>query len=71
MLSPVARDALVDLLIHGDNVPSNIAANTDRHPKSVSKRLSDLEDDGLVENKGSGVYALTLEGIAIARRLKT
>lgn len=69
MLSEVDRAALVDLLLNGDNVPSNIAENTGHHPKSVSKRLGILEDDGLVENKGSGVYSLTLEGISVARKL--
>ena len=69
MLSPVERDVLVDLLTHGDNVPGNIADNTDRHPKSVSKRLKSLEEKELIENKGRGVYTLTMDGIAVARRL--
>ena len=68
--SPVEMDVLIDLLIHGDNVPANIADNTGRHSKSISRRLPDLEDRGLVKNKGRGVYTLTPEGIDMARTLR-
>lgn len=68
--SPVKRAVLVDLLINGDNTPKNIADNTGKHRTTVNERLQDLEDDGFVENKGSGVYALTLEGIAAARAVR-
>ena len=68
--SPDARAILVDLLLNGDNAPSNIAENTDYHSKSVQKRLKELEKDGFIENKGSGVYTLTLEGIATARTIR-
>jgi Mn-dependent DtxR family transcriptional regulator len=69
MLSPVEIDVLRDLLIHGDNVPANIAENTGRHPKSVSKRLPDLESRGLIRNKGHGVWTLTAEGLDAAQTL--
>jgi predicted transcriptional regulator len=70
MLSPVEMEVLVDLLVHGDNVPGNIAENTGRHPKSVSKRLPDLEEHGLIRNKGRGVYTLTPDGVAQAQALR-
>lgn len=69
MLSPVEIDILRDLLEHGDNIPANIAENTGRHRKSVSKRLPELESEGLIRNKGRGVYKLTGEGLRVARSL--
>lgn len=70
MLSPVERDILHHLLTGGDDVPGNIAEATDRHPKSVSKRLPDLVDEGLIRNKGRGVYTLTPSGVSLARSLE-
>ena len=70
MLSPVDRDAIVDLLEHGDNSPRNIADNTDRNASSVSRRLGILEEKGIVKNKGSGVWTLTYEGILMARTVR-
>lgn len=67
MLTSVSRDALADLLIHGDNTPKNIADNTGRHRKNISERLIDLEEEGFVINKGGGVYTLTQEGLVMAR----
>lgn len=68
--SPVKRAIVVDLLVNGDNTPANIAENTGKHRVSVSERLSDLESEGLVENKGRGVYTLTLDGISVARAVR-
>ena len=70
MLTAVDRDVVVNLLINGDNLPSNIAENTDRHVTSVSRRLAELDDQGLAENKGSGVWTLTLDGIVVARTVR-
>jgi Mn-dependent DtxR family transcriptional regulator len=67
MLSSVEMDVLASLLIAGDNTPSNIADDTDRHKTSVSDRLSDLQAKGLVENKGRGVWTLTISGANLAR----
>jgi Mn-dependent DtxR family transcriptional regulator len=69
MLTSVDRELLADLLMHGDNVPSNISDNIERHPTSVSQRLSELEDMGLVRNKGRGVWTLTAPGANMARSL--
>lgn len=69
MLTAVESEVLVCLLLRGDNVPSNIAENIDRHPTSVSGSLSDLEDMELVRNKGRGVWTLTSQGINIAMSL--
>lgn len=62
-------DALVDLLVNGDDTPKNIAERTQRHRKSVAEKLTDLEDDGFVENKGGGVRKLTTDGVRMAQAL--
>ena len=69
-LSPVERSILVTLHESGDNVPANIAEQTDHHSKSVSRSLSDLEDRGHVKNKGRGVWSLTYSGVDLAELLK-
>jgi DNA-binding MarR family transcriptional regulator len=69
MPTPVERDILYHLLIHGDDSSGNIADETERDRSGVSKRLKALEDDGLVREKGRGVYCLTLAGIAAAREI--
>jgi predicted transcriptional regulator len=69
MLSPVEIDVLRDLLLNGDNLPANIADNTGRHQKSVQRRMSDLEENELVRNKGRGVYALTDKGLKTAQSI--
>jgi len=69
MLSSVEMDVLVSLLLDGDNTPSNIARNTDRHKTSVSERLADLEDKSLVQSKGGGVWTLTLRGAHMAQTI--
>lgn len=53
----------------GRNLGANIADNIDRHRKTVTKRLNQLEDYGLVTNVGRGVYGLTARGeIALAHK---
>jgi predicted transcriptional regulator len=71
MLSAVESEILVDLLLNGDNVPSNIADNIDRHKTSVSRSLSSLESEDLVDNKGRGVWTLTVAGASLARTIRT
>ncbi|WP_211693306.1 phage repressor protein [Natronomonas halophila] len=51
-------------LQEGRNLGANIADEIDRHQKTVTKRLNQLEDYGLVENIGRGVYELTARGAA-------
>lgn len=67
MHTAVSRDVLVDLLLNGDNTPTNIAESTGRHTTSVSRKLSDLEEQGLVINKGRGVWTLTMKGMRHAQ----
>ena len=69
-LTPVEVESLLMLLERGDDIPSNIAKHTDRHRKSVSRKLSDLEKRGFVKGKGGGVYALTSEGVLLAQALR-
>ena len=68
-LSPVEKAILVTLYESGDNVPANIADQSDHHSKSVSRSLADLEDRGHVENKGRGVWSLTYSGVDLAELL--
>ena len=70
MQSDVARASLVDLLVNGDDTPKNIAERIDRHRKSVSDKLEDLESEGYVENKGGGVRKLTVDGVRMAQAIR-
>lgn len=68
-LSPTESDILVSLLLMGDSLPITIAEASGRHPRSVSRSVSNLVDDGLVAEKHRSVYSLTPTGYAEARRL--
>lgn len=68
-LSGSQEAVLRHLYRHGDDVPVNMGEATDFHSKSISRALTGLEDDELVENKGSGVYTLTPAGFTKARQL--
>jgi len=68
-LTPVEVETLLMLLKRGDDIPNNIAKETGRHRKSVSRKLSSLEDRGFVEGKGGGVYGLPSEGVLLAQAL--
>jgi predicted transcriptional regulator len=70
MLTSVEREVLVDLLIHGDNGPKNIADNIERHNTSVSRDLAELAEEDLVVNKGRGVWSLEPDGVQFARSIK-
>jgi len=69
-LTPTERDILEHLLLRGDDRAVNIAEHTGRHRVSVSQRASDLEDKGLLINKGNGVYRLTNAGLTAARNVR-
>ncbi len=69
MFTGVERSILIELLEVGNLSPSVLAERTGHHPKSVSKRLSKLEDDGYVENL-NGVWALTTSGVRAAQALE-
>lgn len=68
-LAPAERKILIDLLVHGDNTSGNIAENIEGSRTHVSETLGKLEGKDLVEDKGRGVYRLTLAGTAAARDL--
>jgi len=53
---------LLEELQNGRNLGANLAENIDRHRKTVTKRLNQLEDYGLVDNIGRGVYEITPRG---------
>lgn len=61
-LTPSQKDILIDLQQNGDNTPGNIADNIDVTRHYVSQVMPDLEDKGLVRNKGRGVWTLTEQG---------
>ena len=67
MLSQVDREVLVALLLLGDNSTGNLSDICDRHPNSIRDSFGRLEDEDFVVSKGSGVYALTFQGVTAAR----
>lgn len=67
--SEVETAILVDLLLSGDNSAGNIGPNTGHPNSSVTRSLSSLVEEGLVRNKGSGVYTLTDKGRTEARTI--
>ena len=69
MFTGVDESIITELHDVGNLSPSILADRTGHHPKSISKRLSVLEDDGFVENLG-GVWALTISGTRAAQSLK-
>jgi len=68
-LSPVERAVLTDLLINGDDKPSNIAQRTGYTRPAVSRRCPPLVERGLLSDKGGGVYTLTNAGVQVAQNL--
>ena len=70
MTTQVERELLVALLVGGADLPSNLSDITSRHVQSVQERLSNLENEGLIWNKGNGVYDLTESGTTTARAIQ-
>ena len=63
MLLQMPTDRMIlEELERGQNLGANVSDAIDRHQKTVSGRLAQLEDYGLVENIGNGVYRLTNRG---------
>ncbi|WP_157231409.1 hypothetical protein [Halostagnicola larsenii] len=63
MLLQLPTDRLIlEELQDGRNLGANIADEIDRHKKTVTKRLNQLEDYDLVRNIGRGVYEITSRG---------
>jgi len=67
--TPTESDILIGLLILGDSLPVTIADWSGAHPRSVSRRLPQLVDSGLVVEKDRSVYCLTPSGYSAARGL--
>lgn len=68
--TPTEREAMIDLLLRGDNLPAGIADEIDRHPKSVSRSLKSLAEKGLSREKNDyHVWTLTAGGRNIAMQL--
>jgi predicted transcriptional regulator len=63
MLLQLPTDRMIlEELQEGRNLGANIAEDIGRHRKTVTKRLNQLEDYGLVEGIGRGVYGITQRG---------
>jgi Mn-dependent DtxR family transcriptional regulator len=67
--SSVERSILVDILIFGDDKAGNISSRTGHPSASVSRSMGPLEDDGLLVDKGGGVYRLTESGRDMAQNI--
>lgn len=67
--SPVQNGILVDLLVYGPDRAGNIGRRIGRPPSSVSRSLGNLVGDGLISDKGDGVYELTGAGRNVARNM--
>ncbi|WP_083912466.1 MarR family transcriptional regulator [Natronolimnohabitans innermongolicus] len=70
-LSPSERAILVDLLLHGDDMPSNIAERTDFARETISRNCSRLVERDFARDKGGGVYKLTNAGVLIAQNIQS
>jgi DNA-binding HxlR family transcriptional regulator len=65
MLLQLPSDQMIlEELQDGRNLGANIADEIDRHQKTATRRLNQLEDYDLVRNVGRGVYELTPRGAA-------
>ena len=63
MLLQLPTDRLIlEELRRGQNLGANVAEAIDRHPKTVTRRVTQLEDYRLAENIGRGVYRITDRG---------
>ena len=67
--SEVETDILIHLHLEGDDVASNIADARGPHPNSVIRSASNLTEEGILVNKGRGVYRLSETGEGYAERL--
>lgn len=68
-LTSVERSILVTLLLSGDDKPSNISKKSDFTRSAVARRCNNLEEEGLIYEKGGGIYTLTNAGVQVAQNL--
>ena len=64
--TPVQKDILVDLLVHGDDKAENIGNRTNHHRNTVSSHMGTLVEEGYLHAKGGGVYRLRESGREMA-----
>lgn len=53
-----ADEAVIEALRGGRNLPANIAEETGYSRQYLNQRLRRLEEHGIVENRGHGLYEL-------------
>ncbi|QRV17333.1 hypothetical protein JMJ58_15070 [Haloterrigena salifodinae] len=58
---------ILEELQEGRNLGANIAVEVDRHKKTITRRLNQMEEDSLVHSVGNGVYEITPKGVATLR----
>lgn len=68
-LTPLQRSILADMAIYGADKAENIGARTGYHRNTVSARLNELENHGMLSERGGGVYELTDSGRSAGREL--
>lgn len=68
-LTPVERAVLVSLLVYGDNTAGGIAQHCTYQRNSITNRLPEMVEKGLIRDKGKNVYELTDDGKTRARAL--
>jgi predicted transcriptional regulator len=61
-LTPVQKDMLIDLLLHGDDKAENVGNRTNHHRNTVSSHMGTLVEEGYLTGKGGGVYRLREPG---------
>jgi Mn-dependent DtxR family transcriptional regulator len=69
-LTNLESEILDYLLIDGANGPIGISEELGNPPESISRSLKNLREDGLVIDKGGGVWTLSCVGIRVARMLR-
>lgn len=69
-LTRLESEILDYLLIDGANGPIGISDALESPPESISRSLKNLREEGLVVDKGGGVWTLSAVGITVARMLR-
>lgn len=64
------KAVLKHLFEKGDNLPANIAEDTDYHRNYLTNQIRELAEAGLVRNKGRGVWTLTPAGRNAVRQFQ-
>lgn len=67
--TPSEKEVMLHIRDNGDNVPYNIAEDVERHNKTVQRKCRELTEQGILRNKGQGVYTLTEKGEEVVEKL--